>query len=410
MNLKQAFLAFLIFTIPTLSFSSRVYGFFPDWRTSQIANFRYKKVTDLVYAFILPTESGAITFDVSNSTFYTGLQNLKTKCSENGVKLHVSSGGWGVSNGQSGDNDPFHLMVNDEQARSLYITNVMKVVEDYSLDGFNLDWEYPGVADEMVLEIFMSEIKSALDNLSNKLGKKLEFSIAVSATSYGAGAFNSSMVSLVDQVMIMAFDNSAADHHSDLSFAEGSIAFWKSIKDTPSEKIILGIPFYSSYNGYNVAYSSLSSSDPATYYNDADGIVGNYRYNSKPVLEDKLNMLANEGGSGIFVWEITQDRTDSYSLLEYIFETLVSANEITLSPLEAKVYPSQFTDEFSVELKKDIGQKASYEIHDVTGRIIQRGELNNGVNLIDASNLKTGIYFVTVTLGTEKRSFKVVKK
>ena len=56
----------------------------------------------------------------------------------NNVKVSVAIGGW-----NDGDDSLFELMASNSQSRDFFVKQVMSFVEQYNLDGVDMDWEYP---------------------------------------------------------------------------------------------------------------------------------------------------------------------------------------------------------------------------------------------------------------------------
>ena len=322
-------LLLLISCFQSKATENRIFGFLGDWKASYHYNSptgnQYDYMTDVVFSFILPQPDGSFAFDINESTWYSRLTSLVNNAHNKGVKVHVSAGGWGSSNGQTGAGDPIHDLVIDPTKRAIFVDNVMNLIRDYDLDGFNMDWEYPASSDNYELGKLLLELKKGINKLKTELSRNIELSVAVSGGSYGSEAYTSQVTSVCDYVMIMAFDNQATNH-STVNYAISAMDFWLNQKGIDKEQLILGIPFYS--KGINTNYGSytqFSNSDPAAYFNDADGSLNGYEYNSKPVIESKLTEMKNRGGSGVFIWEITEDRTDQYSLLKAIHGNLVSS-------------------------------------------------------------------------------------
>jgi hypothetical protein len=63
--------------------------------------------------------------------------------------------------------------------------------------------------------------------------------------------------------------------------------------------------------------------------------MSGYYYNAKATLETKTEWIINQGGQGIMIWDLGQDRTDQYSLLSAIYtklNTLCPAPQPNLGP------------------------------------------------------------------------------
>jgi len=88
------------------------------------------------------------------------------------------------------------------------------------------------------------------------------------------------------------------------------------------------------------------------------------------------------------------------------------ANSIN-SETEIKLYPNPNTGKFTLLLNKQIDNKVSYAIYDVTGKLIQNKDLNNNnINSeieIDISNFPAGIYMINITIDNQEFSKKVIK-
>lgn len=420
--MKNLFFKISFFTLLFLSTNlratePRVFGFLGDWHNNFYyteSGVQYEYMTDVVYSFILPQSNGSFAFDVGSTAFYSRLTNVVTHAHNKGVKVHVSAGGWGSSNGQQGVVDPIHNMVNNETARNTFITNVLNMIKTYDLDGFNMDWEYPLNSDGYVLGELLLDLKIGMSDLESEMGKSLELSIAVAAGSHGSGAYDITSLSICDLVMIMAFDN-AASHHSTTTFATGAMDYWINSKGISDYQLVLGVPFYSRGTGVTGgAYRNFSSSDPEGYYMDSDGIKGNYAYNSRPVLEEKLAAVKARDGVGVFVWEITDDRTDQYSLLKVLYENLVS-NAVEISELTGvSFYPNPVEDELVFEIDDNTLTTSTLEFNvtDITGKLVQKGYLESTNTRINVSSIvNPGVYFLMVKNDQNKSVvFKLIKK
>ena len=415
---KLSFFLLTILSFQSKASENRIFGFLGDWQNSYHYNSptgnQYDYMTDVVFSFILPQPDGSFAFDIQETTWYSRLNNLVTNAHNKGVKVHVSAGGWGSSNGQTGTGDPIHDLVIDPSKRAIFVDNVMNLIRDYDLDGFNMDWEYPATSDNYELGKLLLELKKGINKLKTELGRNIELSIAVAGGSYGSEAYTSQITSVCDYIMIMAFDNQA-QNHSTVGFAISAMDFWLDQKGIDKEQLILAIPFYS--KGINTNYGSyaqFSNSDPAGYYNDADGSLNGFEYNSKPVIESKITEMKNRGGSGVFIWEITEDRTDEYSLLRAIYGNLVSTQNAENTLTQISIFPNPVNDILNFNLTESslLSEGLSFKITDITGKTIQKGNLtkvNNNVN-IEMIN-KAGVYFVRLSNSNkESATFKLIKK
>lgn len=322
--------------------NKKIAAFFPDYATTNINNLQYSKLTDIFFAFVFPNATGVIYshdnnyYDVvaydNSSRVNTKVPPLVQKAHTNNVKVHLAVGGHGMSWG-------FSASVANSTYRNKMEDSLVAMIKRYNLDGLNIDWEFPQSYDLTNFETFISSLRTKLNTAGNTMGKSLELSIAVGVGLFdGEGiAVNSSVFNNVDFIYLMAFDamgdcySCDPNNHSTLSTAEKTIKKWSTgltfpggnyagdftSKNAPVSKLVLGVPFYSRTSGNVVTnYNVFAATNTATYYNDADGILNGYTYNSCPMIQDKVNLIMDTyKGAGIWAWELDADRTDQYSLL-----------------------------------------------------------------------------------------------
>ena len=78
--------------------------------------------------------------------------------------------------------------------------------------------------------------------------------------------------------------------------------------------------------------------------------------------------MKNQGGSGVFIWEITEDRTDQYSLLRAIYGNLVSSQQAPNNLTKISVFPNPVTDLLNFNLTENtlLSQGLNFKISDIT--------------------------------------------
>lgn len=160
------------------------------------------------------------------------------------LKILLSVGGWGSGR--------FSEMVSCDSTRHKFCLDARRVIEEYGLDGIDIDWEYPGEPGGGI-----SHAPTDVDNFS-KLMNELRAAIGkdklLTLATYAEGKFYkfTDFIDAVDFVNIMTYDMaSAPGHHAPLfnsgRFGGGSCE--KGVRahqaqGVPSEKICLGLPFY----------------------------------------------------------------------------------------------------------------------------------------------------------------------
>lgn len=160
------------------------------------------------------------------------------------LEVQLSVGGWGSGR--------FSEMAADPGLRSSFAGDCRRVVEEYGLDGIDIDWEYPtsdaaGIsaspADTKNFTLLMRDLRSALP----------EGALLTLASVAGAQFINfKDIMPYVDFVNIMSYDMARAPkHHSPLHASpvcgdNSAEAALKAHLDAgvPADKLTLGLPFY----------------------------------------------------------------------------------------------------------------------------------------------------------------------
>ncbi|SFE06691.1 Por secretion system C-terminal sorting domain-containing protein [Chitinophaga sp. CF118] len=274
----------------------KVVGYMPSW-SGDVNTVQYSKLTHINYAFLLPTASGGLQ-SIENPA---KLKSLVSLAHAKGVKVMISVGGW-----NNGDDGAFESLAANSSYRSAFTTNIVNFVNQYGLDGADIDWEYPDAgASANNYVTLMTQLSSAL----HAKGKLL--TAAVVGT--GGASILSSVFSQVDFLTLMAYDYNNYDH-STYTYASQSVNYWKG-RGLPAAKAILGVPFYGRPSWSS--YATLVNSGASPY---ADTFNGN-GYNGITTIKKKVDLAYDQAG-GIMIWELSQDLPSSspYSLLSAIHE------------------------------------------------------------------------------------------
>lgn len=152
--------------------------------------------------------------------------------------------------------EAFSKMAKSTAARSRFVVNTVNLLNQYSLNGVDIDWEYPTVNDRDNFEALLMELKESLSPLGYIL------SIAAAPDKWRAREFyNIKKISeVVDFINLMTYDfhgtwNNEVGHHAQFyphrkdSFyskefnCAASVNYWLSMK-APASKLVLGIPTY----------------------------------------------------------------------------------------------------------------------------------------------------------------------
>jgi chitinase len=113
-------------------------GYWADWTSSIVPpeSVDWNRFDVINYAFAEPSYDGRLEFTQANSASL--LKRLVASAHSNGKKVVLSVGGWTGS-------AHFSSIVADQGRSQTFIDNIVAAINEYNLDGIDLDWEYPGV-------------------------------------------------------------------------------------------------------------------------------------------------------------------------------------------------------------------------------------------------------------------------
>lgn len=257
----------------------------------------YDKLTHINYSFLIPNVDG--TFVPLNNSWK--LESIVESSHSQNVRVSVAVGGWGWD-------AQFEQMASDPKSRTAFVKNLKDVVNQYQLDGVDLDWEYPdpGESAQNYLAL-MTELREALPD------KLISTAVISYGDDTGLGIPNESF-ELVDYVNVMTYDGNI--HASMEEFEEG-INYW-SARGVPKEKINIGAPFYSRPS--EVSFAKLVQFDPASAQVNSFEYNGTLQnYNGIPTIQAKTRLAMQKTG-GIMFWALDHDSQGEFSLVTAIYE------------------------------------------------------------------------------------------
>ncbi|GAA5884609.1 hypothetical protein JCM16303_003680 [Sporobolomyces ruberrimus] len=193
----------------------------------------------------------------ASSNLYGNLKQLYLHKKRNRhLKVLLSIGGWTYS-----ENGRFGRGVGDDAKRAKFVESAVKLVEDFGLDGLDIDWEYPQNEKEAKdYVLLLRDLRQGLDRLAASKGIQLPrgFELTIAAPC-GPSTYEKLMVREMDQYLsfwnLMAYDyagswDSTANHQANLFGSspdslstDRAIRFYTS-QGVPVQKLVLGIPLY----------------------------------------------------------------------------------------------------------------------------------------------------------------------
>lgn len=233
--------------------------------------------------------------------------------------------------------------------RQALVDNLIAFMEEFGLDGIDVDIE--------------GAVLTSIDNAGNytpfiqALSAQLVARnklLTCATASYVGGMIPVSSIPYFDFVNIMSYDaigpswGPAGAQHSPYSMAVDHVNLWKN-RGLTKEQLVLGVPFYGyGFGTYKSDYTYASilaefGADVATKDLIGNACAGcNYiTYNGAATIKAKTQ-LGLEHGSGIMIWELSQDAAGANSLLKVIDDEInqSSGNSSSLTSVASSVTAS----------------------------------------------------------------------
>lgn len=393
--MKNVAIILMLWTMSTFSMVDdfKVVGYVRS--SIDVSNMRYDKCTHWMYSFVYPADGNG---NIGTVPSASKLETMVTKAHAGGSKVFLAIGGW-----MDGDDSKFETLASKPDARTRFCEQALSLVNQYDLDGIDMDWEYPDVgASAQNCALLMTELADTL----HKYDKEL--SMAICASEYKAAAILDEVVEALDFMNLMTYDGG---NHGTMEQFNDAIDYWIK-RGAPKEKLIPGLPFYgrNSSNGA-IAYKTIVAADPAyAYKNTYQG----YYYNGIPTIKEKTVIAAEKCG-GVMYWDDVMDSpNDELSLLMAINETVDSLTVTdNMQPLTASSYKNGLmissVSQKGFSIVNPVEGKYTVSIFSPRGRLLQKKTeyLQSGVTNLSI-DISKGARLLSIEGENKKRFFKAI--
>lgn len=291
-------------------------------------------VTHINYAFGHVTDS----FDgvrIDNEERFRQIVALKDKAPQ--LKVLLSIGGWGSGR--------FSEMAADENNRLSFAKDCQRVVQEFGLDGIDIDWEYPtsSAAGISSSPDDTNNFTQLMHDIRQAIGKDKLLTLASVAD---ANYVNfRAILNDIDFVNIMSYDMANAPrHHSTLYRASisGRMTCESAVKahieaGVPAERLVMGMPFYGrggkllsnrDYRDidFNGEYTEVwNDTAKVPYLINKEGIMV-LGYDNVRSLSIKCEYILEKGLLGGMYWEYSGDN-DNADLARTVYETIMKTSK-----------------------------------------------------------------------------------
>lgn len=392
----------IVENLPAQTQPFRIIGYMPSWKDVSTFNktFDFRQVTHINYAFQNPDASGNL---VSSNA---GLADLVQKAHASNVKVLVSIGGGSAANGTAKEN--FQNLISTPQRRAGFIHKIVVYLNNYKLDGLDVDIEGPAINSDY--GAFIAQLADSL---------KPKGLLLTAAVGWGSEKIQNSTLPLFDYITLMAYDYTGnwdltrPGQHSPFWYAQKMVNDWLA-RGVKRENLCLGLPFYG--YGFFESAGSYGYGKILSMYPDAwskDQVGDTIYYNGNATISEKTK-LAMEKTSGVMIWELSQDAPGNNSLLKVINQTvdsLYTGSPVLASIQEFCLYPNPAGNNLIIDGL--VSEKpVKVEVFNLEGNLVksQNAKLVDGKSRIRIVSLNPGKYICRITTPDGIYSRKFVKE
>lgn len=315
---------YLVISTPA-PFGYYVVGYLPYYRSvASIPDVKFRMTNVVMYAFYGVNGSGTLSAPSAPSSTLTAVRD---KARANNAKVFLA-----INDGAAGN---FKNMAATAAGRNNFIKDVMNTVRANTLDGIDIDWEFPSTSDgtDATFTLLIKELSDSLHR-----DGRYYLSCAITAGKYAGGirdAIRNEIFPYVDFFNIMAYDDFSTTvpyrHHSDYTLATVCLNYWLNTRSMPAAKVVLGVPGYGRPSGITqsntvLTYSGILGQGGNPQLDSAIVTAGGFTnytiyYNGQYTVKRKAK-LAKDIANGVMFWEKGQDAHDNNSLLKAACDTV----------------------------------------------------------------------------------------
>ena len=354
--MRPIILLFSLAVLCTARNSNQIVGYvFPKDSIINPADIAAEKLTRINYAFANLKNGQVVEGFAHDRENFAALNSLKNR--NPALKILVSVGGWTWSGA-------FSDASLTKASRKVFVDSAVVFVEKYSLDGLDIDWEYPGLIgdgnvfrpeDKQNYTALLQDLRHAFNREGKRLNRHLYTSVATGANpDFATHTELRKVAHAVDSVNLMTYDyyeptdDKIAGHHAPLFTnpadpkhvsADSSVKLYLA-EGVPARKLILGVPFYGHAWTTAGLYQSASGTEvpqqltPAAgfkrYWDSVSSAPYLYNptshifvsYDDPESLARKCDYVRKHKLGGIMFWDYESD--SDRSLLTAVYTALTS--------------------------------------------------------------------------------------
>ena len=302
----------------------KVIGYYSgDLFNEPLEKLQTDKLTHVIYAFLIPKNDGTLVELEKPEQ----LKELVVQGHRDGSKIFIAVGGWSY---QGKPLQPvFEEVASSDETRKLLIENICAFVDEYNLDGVELDWEHPNKNTIVNYEKLTVELSEALKLKGKEMTAALNGAWSKTAGPEPSMVLSDECLKSFSFINVMAYDTNNADH-SPIWFSETSINYWLN-RGVAAEDIVIGMPLYARPSW--MQYRHLVASNPEYAYVDyAPTTPLESYYNGMNTLREKTIIAMNKAG-GVMLFDVNEDTNDEYSIVSMIDNLIKRTSHLSKNQL-----------------------------------------------------------------------------
>ncbi len=299
MILRPPVLAILLASFSHVSAEDRkeLSVYFPDYRYQEGVKPDFYGTTNLILFSAVPREDGSVDF----SRISPEMIEMAKGANSGQMKITFSVGGWGRGN-------VFGKAVASAEFRERFVNDLVAFCERHSLDGVDIDWEFPKTEREHSdFVLFLESLQGRLHEADRIITVALGSNRPLSEKAYR----------VIDQVNLMCYQPWNPSANSYESWLEEEVVQMLE-SGLPPEKLVIGMPFYiKELGGSRAAYSwkKLVGEDAVAIPKSEFG----YSPTGKDICDLRVRMVEKYGLAGVMVWDFGHDSPEpEFSLLKHL--------------------------------------------------------------------------------------------
>lgn len=270
----------------------------------------FSRITHVIYAFAHVDGTTHEVYIENESGLNLLSQYLKSRFPDVKLMLSIAT---------SWSNDGLCYAAHTNESRKNFVAQCKKLMSEYSLDGFDLDWEYPtyNLTGAPMCSDCATDHASLLEEMRKGLPQGTVLSFAGGGISLAKGLKNARLSKVVDFVNVMLYDMGMSSQ----SPFDGckSVMYQYQLLGYSKKQLNWGLPFYGrcaepdfDYFSYEQIMSLIASGEAELVQKEQSSYAiyrGNkISFDTQTQISKKAKYVQKLGYGGMFCWHLKCDR------------------------------------------------------------------------------------------------------